>query len=191
MDFNEQQKAEEKHRNRLRGARGSGSGSGRISDDDAIRLRGLLIGNGAINGTVQNAATAAPDATPGDRIYAVKEELDAAMEAHIGYQPNYYDYRLRRESCPACVSYNYTAWSSWFLRPEVTKALNVCGNAGEKAFGGTAAGCVNLPGFDKYDSFAYSAALGRALDAGISVTLYYGKQDRACDFVGGYAVANT
>lgn len=222
MDFNEQQKAEEKHRNRLRGARGSrsgsGSGSSRISDDDAIRLRGLLIGNGAINGTVQNAdtyeqfltqahllpdgystthqrssatATAAPDATPGDRIYAVKEELDAAMEAHIGYQPNYYDYRLRRESCPACVSYNYTAWSSWFLRPEVTKALNVCGNAGEKAFGGTAAGCVNLPGFDKYDSFAYSAALGRALDAGISVTLYYGKQDRACDFVGGYAVANT
>jgi pimeloyl-ACP methyl ester carboxylesterase len=238
MDYNEQQKAGgsplgssdlavEQQRKRLRGARRasagtSAGGSSKIDDNDAIRLRGLIIGNGAINSTVQNAdtyeeflrisrllpdgytrspaaATPTPSApaasaaalTPGQRIYAVKKELDAAMEAHVGYSPNYYDYRLRSESCPACVSYNYTAWSAWFLRPEVTKALNVCGDAGEKAFARAAAGCIAVPGFDAYDSFAYSAALGRALDKGISVTMYYGKQDRACDFVGGYAVANT
>jgi len=32
---------------------------------------------------------------------------------------NYYDYRLKDITCPACYSYNYTTWSLWFLKPEV------------------------------------------------------------------------
>ncbi len=54
-------------------------------------------------------------------------------------------------------------------------ALHVCGEAGYDAFAGTAGGCITLAGFDANDKFDYSGALGRALDAGISVLLYYGK----------------
>lgn len=73
---------------------------------------------------------------------------------------------------------------------QVRAALHVCGDAGKEAFGGCAAGCVDLPGFDVLDHFDYSAALARALDAGVSVTFYYGKQDTACNYVGGLAMAN-
>ena len=45
--------------------------------------------------------------------------------------------------------------------------------------------------FDGGDSFDYSAALGRALDANVSVLLYYGKNDLACNYVGAYAVATS
>ena len=45
--------------------------------------------------------------------------------------------------------------------------------------------------FDARDQFDYSGALGRALDAGVLVTLYYGKTDTACDYKGGLAMANT
>jgi hypothetical protein len=44
--------------------------------------------------------------------------------------------------------------------------------------------------FDGHDDFDYSGALGRALEADISVTFYYGKTDTACNYVGGYAMAN-
>jgi len=52
-------------------------------------------------------------------------------------------------------------WSDWFLQPDVKAALNVCGDAGKEAFGGCGAGCVDLPGFDNFDSFSYS---GRDVD---------------------------
>lgn len=45
--------------------------------------------------------------------------------------------------------------------------------------------------FDAHDPFDYSGALGRTLDAGVPVTVYYGKTDTACNYVGGYAMANT
>lgn len=45
--------------------------------------------------------------------------------------------------------------------------------------------------FDAHDTFDYSGALGRTLDAGVPVTLYYGKTDTACNYVGGYAMANS
>merc|ERR1711957_439805 len=77
-----------------------------------------------------------------------------------------------------------------FTKPEVTKALNVCGNAGDKAFAGCSGGCVNLPRFDRGDTVEYSAALEKTLSRGIPVTFYYGKQDTACNYVGGYRVAN-
>ena len=45
--------------------------------------------------------------------------------------------------------------------------------------------------FDSGDTFDYSAALGRALDANVSVLLFYGKNDLACNYVGAYAVATS
>merc|ERR1719291_374902 len=108
---------------------------------------------------------------------------------HLGYQPNYYDYRLREKECCGCSSYDYNPWADWLLREDVARALNVCGDAGNKAFGNCAAGCISLPEFDKEDMFDYSGALGRALSKGVKVTLYYGMQDTACDYVGGFAVA--
>jgi len=45
--------------------------------------------------------------------------------------------------------------------------------------------------FDSMDSFDYSGALARTLEAGVPVTLYYGKTDTACDYVGGMAMASS
>jgi hypothetical protein len=138
----------------------------------------------------------------------------------LGYAPNFYDYRLKDVDCCGCTSYDYKEWSGmrlmielrssapscpalltspvlssaradWFLRSDVKTALNVCGDAGTEAFGGCAAGCVDLPGFDRHDTFDYSGALSRALQTGWDVTFYYGKQDTACNWVGGLEMANT
>ena len=56
---------------------------------------------------------------------------------------------------------------------------------------GNAGGCISLPGFDSDDTFDYSGALGRTLDSGVPVVLYYGKTDTACNYVGGLTLANT
>jgi hypothetical protein len=101
------------------------------------------------------------------------------------------DYRVESISCPACYGYNYTAWSLWFLKQEVLTALNVCGDAGQDAFAGTAGGCISMGAFDARDSFDYSGAVARTLEAGIPVTFYYGKTDTACNYVGGMAMADT
>lgn len=101
------------------------------------------------------------------------------------------DYRLQSVSCNACYSYNYTAWSYWFLQSEVATALNVCGDAGVDAFAGSAGGCISMGSFDSKDSFDYSGALARTLEAGVPVTLYYGKTDTACNYVGGLEMAHT
>lgn len=45
--------------------------------------------------------------------------------------------------------------------------------------------------FDSNDKFDYSGALARTLEAGVPVTLYYGKTDTACNYVGGYEMAST
>jgi carboxypeptidase C (cathepsin A) len=81
--------------------------------------------------------------------------------------------------------------ASWFTLPEVISGLNVCGDAGKIAFEGAGAGCIGFGGheFDRNDEFDYSGALARSLDRGIAVSLYYGKADRACNYVGGYAMA--
>lgn len=75
------------------------------------------------------------------------------------------------------------------MQQEVLDALAVCGDAGKDAFGGSAGGCINVAPFDADDEFDYSGALGRALDEGVDVMFMYGKQDRACPFVGGYQAA--
>ena len=51
---------------------------------------------------------------------------------------------------------------------------------GVDAFAGSAGGCISMGSFDANDSFDYSGALGRALDANILVTFYYGKTDTVC-----------
>lgn len=107
------------------------------------------------------------------------------------YTANYYDYRLEAVTCSACYSYNYTAWSLWFLKTEVLTALNVCGDAGIDAFAGSAGGCISMGTFDSKDTFDYSGALAKALNKGIPVTVYYGKTDTACQYVGGQKLADT
>lgn len=101
------------------------------------------------------------------------------------------DYRTESISCTACYGYNYTAWSLWFLKQEVLTALNVCGDAGQDAFAGAAGGCISMGAFDAHDTFDYSGAVARTLEAGVPVTFYYGKTDTACNYVGGMAMADT
>ncbi len=74
---------------------------------------------------------------------------------------------------------------------QVLTALNVCGDAGNDAFAGSAGGCISMGAFDSNDKFDYSGALARTLEAGVPVTLYYGKTDTACNYVGGMEMANT
>ena len=162
----------------------------------SINMRGIAIGNGCVNNTIQNSERYVtflkennlipPTSNPKTTVAA-----DVVMESYIGYSPNFYDFRVRDVKCSGCYSYNYTAWSYWFLRQDVIDALNICGGAGYDAFAGAAGGCIPMPGFDSGDNFDYSAALGRALDANVSVMFYYGKNDRACDYVGAYAMATS
>ena len=155
-----------------------------------------MIGNGIVNGTVQGgsfgeytkAQKLIPDGVPTPTSDGAARTL---MAKTLGYSPNFYDYRLVDQECCGCTSYNYKEWSDWFLRDEVKESLNVCGTAGQEAFGGCAAGCVGLPTFDDHDTFSYSGSLSRALEEGIDVTFYYGKQDTACNWVGALEMANT
>jgi len=161
-----------------------------------INFQGVAIGNGCVNDTVQNTdqyikfqhetKLIPADSNPRNAAAAETEMIN-----HLGYTPNYYDYRIQSISCDACYSYNYTAWSYWFLKSEVLTALNVCGDAGKDAFDGKAGGCISMGSFDSRDSFDYSGALARTLDSGVPVTLYYGKTDTACNYVGGMEMANT
>jgi len=161
------------------------------ADADVINLRGIAIGNGLLDRSVQDHHF---------KDYALRENLIPSnfsryqsirltMRQNLGYSPNYYDYRLKEEFCCGCSSYDYRPWSQWLMREDVKSALNVCGNSGAKAFDGCAAGCIPLNGFDVNDRFDYIGALGRALGKGILVTMFYGMQDTACDYVGGHAAA--
>jgi len=163
---------------------------------DTIPLVGLAIGNGIINNTVQNDQTFIEFAhregiIPKNSSVTSEYKARSLVSETLGYEPNYYDYRLESVGCCGCSSYNYTSWAQWHASDAVTKALNVCGDAGAKAFNGCSAGCVNLPLFDFPDRFDYSGAVSRALSQGIPVTLYYGMQDTACNYVGGYAAASS
>ena len=70
-------------------------------------------------------------------------------------------------------------------------ALNVCGDAGVDAFAGSAGGCISMGAFDSKDTFDYSGALAKTLEKGIPVTVYYGKTDTACQYVGGQKLTDT
>ena len=163
---------------------------------DAIPLSAVVIGNGCVNDTVQDTSTFVEFQHQNNLIPASSNprsqvQAESAMVSHIGYTPNYYDYRIQSISCSACYGYNYTAWSYWFLRSEVQQALHICGDAGVDAFAGSAGGCISMGTFDSMDNFDYSGALARTLEQGIPVTVYYGKTDTACQYVGGMKMAET
>lgn len=167
-----------------------------VAADEQFNLVAAVIGNGCVNDTVQNTNEYikfqhAQNLIPSTSSPRNMVSAEAEMVKHLGYTPNYYDYRIESVNCGACYGYNYTAWSYWFLRDDVKQALSICGDAGEDAFSGNAGGCISMGAFDSRDSFDYSGALGRALDAGIAVALYYGKTDTACNYVGGMTMANT
>ena len=163
-----------------------------------LPLVGVLVGNGITNSTVQNGATFAAFAKESGLIAAdspisTEAAARAAMTDALGYEFNYYDYRVKSEdACCGCMGYDYKTWADWHLRADVLAALHVCGDAGDKAFAGCAAGCIDFPGgFDEHDAYPYSLQLERALDRGVNVTFYYGKDDTACNFVGGRALAGS
>mmetsp|Transcript_60822 Transcript_60822/g.169699 ORF Transcript_60822/g.169699 Transcript_60822/m.169699 type:complete len:610 (+) Transcript_60822:63-1892(+) len=169
---------------------------------DPIRLDGIALGNGAVDEKVQEGTFAefvqreglVPEGLPNHHLDLAAPtwgELMGHVTSNLGYVPNYYDYRVMEEECCGCSSYNYKAWSDWLLRDDVTKALNVCGRAGVKSFADCNAGCIEIPGFDKNDSFNAREALGEALRAGIKVTLYYGTTDTVCNYVGGALLAHS
>lgn len=81
--------------------------------DAKFNYVGAVIGNGCVNDTVQNTEEyikfqhendlIPADSNPRNQLAAQKEMVD-----YIGYNPNYYDYRIQDITCPACYSYNYT-----------------------------------------------------------------------------------
>jgi len=161
-----------------------------------INFSGVAIGNGCVNDTVQDTAKFvefqhAHNVIPATSNPKTTATAMSTMNSYLGYTPNYYDYRIQSITCTGCYGYNYSAWAHWFLQDEVEKSLNVCGDAGVDAFAGAAGGCINMGAYDSKDNFDYSGALARTLDSGVPVTLYYGKTDTACNYVGGLAMANT
>lgn len=89
-----------------------------------IPLSGIVIGNGLFDSTVQSTETYIQylhdsSLIPADSTPRNGASANAIMRAHLAYSPNYYDYRLRELQCEACYAYNYSAWASFFLEPEV------------------------------------------------------------------------
>lgn len=161
-----------------------------------IPLTGVVIGNGCVNDTVQGLTPYVEfqhenNLIPASSNPKTQAAAESAMIKQLGYTPNYYDFRLESVDCDACYSYNYTAWAHWFLQDEVLTALHVCGDAGNDAFAGSAGGCISMGAFDARDTFDYSGALARTLEQKIPVTLYYGKTDTACNYVGGRTLVDT
>lgn len=167
-----------------------------LNTANPINMQGVIIGNGCVNDTVQNTETFVQfqhneNLIPADANPKNMGSAELEMVKHIGYTPNYYDYRIESISCSACYSYNYTAWSYWFLQEQVLEALHICGDAGNDAFAGNAGGCISMGAFDAHDNFDYSGALARTLEAGVPVSVYFGKTDTACQYVGGLAMADS
>lgn len=161
---------------------------------DKFTISGIVIGNGIVNETLQGYSfkefakqqALIPENFSSNGVVNIRE----AIAEKLGYQPNYYDYRLKEMECCGCSSYDYNAWSEFLLRDDVARALHVCGDAGSKAFSNCAAGCISLPEFDADSDFDYSAALGQALSEGIKVTFYFGMRDTACNYLGGFQMAS-
>lgn len=176
-----------------------------IFQNHSINLAAIFIGNGCIDVTVQSThqlflqfLTESNLLSPADAKDPPRTYTKAlrAVVSNIGYNPNMFDYRLAALSCEKCSGgYNYTSWADWMLNVELRSALHVCGatgpdSAGLEAFGQNG-GCVSMDNFDEGDAFDYSSALGRSLDAGVLVNLFFGKADLACHYVGGLALADS
>ena len=176
-----------------------------------INLRGIMIGNGWINISVQSGSLYAyarkanlinssfflPPQTTDDDSTQVQNittglTLHEEMGSYLGYSPNVYDTRLRNIQCQGCMSYNFTAWTLWMGREDVRQALGVCATADYPSFSVNASGClpsiVAGVSYDADDRFDYSAAIGSLIDAGVKVMLYVGMQDTVCNYVGVEAV---
>ncbi|CAE8728752.1 unnamed protein product, partial [Polarella glacialis] len=167
---------------------------------EPLEIAGIHIGNGIVNRSIQDTVESFVEFQKMEGLiplWAHPRTMDEArflMHQTLKYKPNQYDYRIKSLDCCGCYGYNYAPWSEWLLLDEVTRALNVCGDAGKKAFAGCAGGCITSPSidrFDRNDKFDYSGALARALELGIPVTLTYGMQDLSCDYHGGYSMASS
>eukprot|EP00928_Gymnodinium_smaydae_P018493 TRINITY_DN17035_c0_g1_i1.p1 TRINITY_DN17035_c0_g1~~TRINITY_DN17035_c0_g1_i1.p1 ORF type:complete len:607 (+),score=55.40 TRINITY_DN17035_c0_g1_i1:68-1888(+) len=166
------------------------------ASSEKLPLVGIALGNALVNRALQNGRTFIEFArvqglVPTDAMKDLFTDARWLIRQHLGYEPNYYDYRRESRFCCGCFSYNYSTWSQWLLREDVKAALHVCGKAGEAAFGGCHGGCIDFPnGFDAQGTIDNLGAIGRALDLGVNVSFYYGTQDTACDYIGGYAMAS-
>ena len=76
-----------------------------------IPMAGVVIGNGCVNDTVQNSARYveflnANDLLPADPSFepTTTAAADVMMAKHIGYSPNFYDYRVRNVQCGSNLS---------------------------------------------------------------------------------------
>ena len=73
----------------------------------------------------------------------------------------------------------------WFSDPNVRKALNVCGTAGEASFGGCGAGCIAFPkSFGTTDTLDNVGTIARVLESNIPVLMVYGMTDMTCNYEG-------
>jgi carboxypeptidase C (cathepsin A) len=76
----------------------------------AIDFAGVAIGNGCVNDTMQNFTAFRQFQWQNNLIPASSyptrwSEANALMNAYVGYEPNYYDFRLQSVTCPACYRY--------------------------------------------------------------------------------------
>jgi len=166
---------------------------------EPLMLRGIAVGNAILNETVQSNLALHEFARreklipENERPGATFADTRAEMMVQLGYSPNVYDYRLQDQECCGCTAYNYKAWADFLLMESISQSLHVCGGAGVNAFGGCGGGCIDLIGlgFDQNGRGPDTLAnLGRVLQEGIPVTLFYGMQDIAANYVGGFAAAS-
>lgn len=166
--------------------------------NDRINLRGIALGNSCVDDDLQIDSPKYLEflrrsrlLPPGsENVHSVRD-AERMVISHIGYRPNFYDFRVKSVSCSGpCYDYDYSDFQNWLASSAVTEALHVCPGAGNDAFTGRAGGCISYRPFDvNAPNGLFNSHLVRALDADIPVTFYFGKTDKACDYVGGRAMA--
>eukprot|EP00041_Stephanoeca_diplocostata_P017087 m.340016 g.340016 ORF g.340016 m.340016 type:complete len:676 (-) comp20589_c1_seq3:342-2369(-) len=167
-------------------------------DSERINFAGIALGNACVDNRMQIDSAKYIEFLRTAKLVGADDEIPSAYSSgnvvrqHLGYSPNFYDYRIKSiKSCAACYDYDYTDWGNWLLRSDVQTALNVCPNSGDNAFGAHG-GCISMGGFDMGQPNDYGKeALAKALDRHVPVVFYYGKTDMACDYVGGHAMAES
>ena len=167
-----------------------------VAHEDVLPLRAIYLGNALVNRSVQQSHNSWNTFCHAEGIISpsvTSESIDKTdVVAHLGYEPNMYDFRLESQDGCGAYGYDYSRWASTLYSEPFRRALHVCGKAGADSFAGCTGGCHVCIGnppllpFDEQDEFEYSAALSRALQAGLRLTFVYGKNDLAVPYVGGH-----
>ena len=116
-----------------------------VAHEDVLPLRAIYLGNALVNRSVQQSHHSWSTFCHAEGIISpsvTSESIDKTdVVAHLGYEPNMYDFRLESQDGCGAYGYDYSRWASTLYSEPFRRALHVCGKAGADSFAGCTGGC--------------------------------------------------